>query len=113
MRRWMPALVRGHEMWIFPLLRRRWLFSGSENFVLYDFHAGSTVDENVFAYSNRVGDQRALVLYHNRYATTAGWIRESAAFAVKVDNGNMELRRTTLGEALSLNDDAQDLPCLS
>jgi len=28
------GLVRGHEMWIFPLLRRRWLFSGSENFVL-------------------------------------------------------------------------------
>ncbi|MFA7059914.1 MAG: alpha-amylase family glycosyl hydrolase [Pedobacter sp.] len=101
------ALVRGHEMWIFPLLRRRRLFSGSENFVLYDFHAGSMVDENVFAYSNRVDEQRALVLYHNRHATTAGWIRESAAFAVKVDNGNMELRRTTLGEALSLNDDAR------
>ena len=101
------GLVRGHEMWIFPLLRLRWLFSGSENFVLYDFHAGSTVDENVFAYSNRVGSQRALVLYHNRHATTAGWIRESAAFAVKVDNGDTELQRTTLGVALSLNDDAR------
>ncbi len=100
------GLVRGHEMWIFPLLRLRWLFSGSENFVLYDFHAGSTVDENVFAYSNRVGEQRALVLYHNRHATTAGWIRESAAFAVKVDSGDTELQRTTLGVALSLNDDA-------
>lgn len=101
------GLVRGHEMWIFPLLRRRWLFSGSENFVLYDFHAGSTVDENVFAYSNRVGEQRALVLYHNRHATTAGWIRESAAFAVKGDNGDMELRRTTLGAALGLDYDAR------
>lgn len=101
------GLVRGHEMWIFPLLRRRGLFSGSENFVLYDFYTGSMVDENVFAYSNRVGEQRALVLYHNSHAVTAGWIRESAAFAVKVDSGDMELRRTTLGEALSLNEDSR------
>jgi len=101
------GLVRGHEMWIFPLLRRRWLFSGSENFVLYDFQAGSRVDENVFAYSNRVGEQRALVLYHNCHATTAGWIRDSVAFAVKADSGDMELQRTTLATALSLNDDAR------
>ncbi|HEX9078509.1 MAG TPA: alpha-amylase, partial [Desulfuromonadaceae bacterium] len=98
------GLVRGHEMWIFPLLRRRWLFSGSESFVLYDFYAGHSVDENVFAYSNRRGDQRALVLYHNRHAATAGWIRGSAAFAVKEGEGQT-LRRTTLGEALGLADD--------
>ena len=99
------GLVRGHEMWIFPLLRRRWLFSGSENFVLYDFYAGHAVDENVFAYSNRAGEQRALVLYHNRYACCAGWIRESAAFAVKGAGDAAELRRTTLGEALGVRGD--------
>jgi hypothetical protein len=98
-------LVWLHEQRIFPLLRRRWLFSGSENFVLYDFYAGESVDENVFAYSNRVGGQRGLVLYHNRYAATAGWIRESAAFAVKSDGDATELRRTTLSEALELVDD--------
>jgi len=96
------GLVRGHEMWIFPLLRRRWLFSGAENFVLYDFHAGHTVDENVFAYSNRAGEQRALVLYHNRYACCAGWIKDSAAFAVKGADDATELRRTTLGDALGV-----------
>jgi len=98
-------LVWLHEQRIFPLLRRRWLFSGSENFVLYDFYAGDAVDENVFAYSNRVGEQRGLVLYHNRYAATSGWIRESAAFAVKSDGDATELRRTTLAEALDLVDD--------
>jgi len=97
-------LIWLHEQRIFPLLRRRWLFSGSENFVLYDFYAGDSVDENVFAYSNRVGDQRGLVLYHNRYATTSGWIRESAAFAVG-GGDNPELRRTTLSQALNLVDD--------
>lgn len=100
------GLVQGHELWIFPLLRRRRLFSGSENFVLYDFHAGVAVDENVFAYSNRAGDQRALVLYHNRHATTAGWIRDSATFAVKAVNGEMELCRTSLAEALGFSGDA-------
>ncbi|GFE59832.1 alpha-amylase family glycosyl hydrolase [Geobacter sp. AOG2] len=96
------GLVRGHEMWIFPLLRRRWLFSGADNFVLYDFYAGHAVDENVFAYSNQVGEQRALVLYHNRYASCAGWIKDSAAFAVKTDGDAVELRRTTLGAALGV-----------
>jgi glycosidase len=98
-------LVWLHEQRIFPLLRSRWLFSGSENFVLYDFYAGDTVDENVFAYSNRVGEQRGLVLYHNRYATTRGWIRESAAFAVKGAGDGTELRRTTLAETLGLAND--------
>jgi glycosidase len=96
------GLVRGHEMWIFPLLRRRWLFSGSDNFVLYDFQAGAAVDENVFAYSNRCGDQKALVFYHNRYAATAGWIRESTAYAVSSGDGQRELVRTTLSSALGL-----------
>lgn len=98
------GMIKAHEMWVFPLLRRRWLFSGSENFSLYDFHAGSTVDENVFAYSNRVADQRALVLYNNRYGATAGWIRETAAFAVAEGDGQ-ELRRTNLAEALGIKAD--------
>jgi glycosidase len=94
------GLVRGHEMWIFPLLRRRWLFSGSENFVLYDFYTGDAVDENVFAYSNRAGDQRALVLYHNCNTITSGRIIESAGFNVKTGDAEPEICRTTLGIAL-------------
>ncbi|MDA8428754.1 MAG: alpha-amylase family glycosyl hydrolase [Geobacteraceae bacterium] len=97
------GLVSGHELWIFPLLRRRWLFSGSENFMLYDFHACDSINENVFAYSNRAGDQRSLVLYHNSFSTAAGWIRETAGFAVKNGNGEPELHRTTLGRALGLS----------
>jgi len=94
------GLVRGHEMWIFPLLRRRWLFSGSENFVLYDFSTGDAVDENVFAYSNRVGEHNSLVLYHNCHATTSGRIRESVGFNVNTGDSEPEIRQTTLGLAL-------------
>jgi len=103
------GLVRGHELWIFPLLKRRRLFSGSENFALYDFycHDGS-VDENVFAYSNRMGDQRALVLYNNRHGATAGWIRTAAPVAVKTDAaGTTELHTSSLCEGLAVPND----PC--
>ncbi len=100
------GLVQGHELWIFPLLKRRWLFSGSENFALYDFfcHDGS-VDENVFAYSNRAGDQRALVLYNNRYGHTSGWIRSAAAVAVRTTDEQVELHGSTLEQALAIPDD--------
>ena len=100
------GLVGGHELWIFPLLRRRWLFSGSEHFMLYDFYACDCINENVFAYSNRSGEQRSLVLYHNSFSTAAGWIRESAGFAVKSGNGEPEICRTTLGIALGLSGEA-------
>ena len=44
---------------------------------------GGGVDEHVFAYSNGPAPSRSLVVYHNRYAETSGWIRDSAAYAVK------------------------------
>ncbi len=99
------GLVRGHELWIFPLLKRRWLFSGSENFALYDFycHDGS-IDENVFAYSNRSGDQRTLVLYNNSFSKTAGWIKTALPVAVKTGEDSFELRSTDLCQALSIPD---------
>jgi len=99
------GLLQGHRMWIFPLLHRRSLFSGSENFVLYDFLSENGVDENVFAYSNRAGDQRAVVFYHNRYATTSGWIRKTCPIAVKSGSGEPELRATTLAESLGFASD--------
>jgi hypothetical protein len=57
------------------------------------------VDENVFAYSNRLGDERVLVIYHNRYADTRGWIKVSAA---ALDKNSGQLVQKTLGEALGL-----------
>src|SRR5437667_7079078 len=81
-------LVERHEREIFPLLHRRNIFSGAHDFLLYDFFtAANNVNEDVFAYSNRVGDERGLVLFHNRFANTAGWIRTSVAYAVKTGGG--------------------------
>ena len=99
-----PHLVERHQREIFPLLHKRYLFAEAEQFQLYDFYtADGSVDENVFAYSNRAGGERALVLYHNRYATTSGWVRTSAAYAVKDEDGEKHLEQTTLAEALDIS----------
>ncbi len=82
------GLVRAHEWRIFPLLHRRHVFADVENFLLYDFYADGSVDENVFAYSNRLNDERGLVVYHNKFADTRGWINASAAYLDK-STGNM------------------------
>jgi len=98
-----PALVERHERQIAPLLHQRALFAESSNFLLYDFFRGDgSVDENVFAYSNRLGDRRALVLYNNRYSTTHGTIDNSAAYA---DKGSGHLRQRRLKEGLELRGD--------
>jgi hypothetical protein len=71
-----------------------------EQFFLYDFYrADGGVDENVFAYSNVHGDERGLVIHHNRYADTAGWIKISAAY---LDKNTGDLRQKSLAEALGL-----------
>jgi len=99
-----PALVTRHEREIAPLLHQRALFAESANFLLYDFYReDGTVDENVFAYSNRRGDQRALVIYNNRYAHTRGTIDTSAAYA---DKGSGHLRRRRLKEGLDVPADS-------
>ena len=73
-------LVARHEREIVPLLHRRGDFAEARDFLLYDVaHDDGGVDEHVFAYSNGSGPSRSLVVYHNRYAETSGWIRESAA----------------------------------
>lgn len=86
-------LIRRHEREIFPVLEKRYLFSGVEHFALYDFVTeGGWVDEDVFAYSNGAGDQRALVLYNNKFKTTRGRIQAST-------------HRGSLGRELALDED--------
>ncbi len=96
-------LVERHEREIYPLLHKRYLFAGVDDFYLYDLiNPDGYVDENVFAYSNRVGNQRSLVLYHNRYGDTRGWIRMSAPYAVRGEGGEKTLVHTSLSEALDV-----------
>ena len=99
-------LVARHEREIFPLLHRRYLFAEVRDFLLYDvFTRDGGVNEDIFAFSNRAGGERSLIVYHNREAGASGWIRTSAAYAGKAGaDGEKILHQQTLGEGLGLND---------
>ncbi|MDR2964707.1 MAG: alpha-amylase [Treponema sp.] len=99
-----PYMLDRHEHEIFPLMKRRYLFSGSADFRLYDLYCdGGSVNENVFAYSNRVGNERALIFYNNSYYETNGWIRVSDP-AIPCGGGK---RRDTLSEALGIHGESR------
>ncbi|MCJ7783098.1 MAG: hypothetical protein MUP41_04150, partial [Desulfobacterales bacterium] len=105
--------IQRHEREIFPLMKRRHLFADVKNFLLYDFFTPEGyVNEDVFAYSNRVGDERALIIYHNKYDSARGWVRSSVAYSVKTSEGDERtFIQKDLGEGLGLHDD-QDYFCI-
>ncbi len=97
------GLVARHMSLIAPLLKRRALFADSANFVMYDFWDDfGSVDENVFAYSNRTGDERAVIFFNNRYESTHGTIHGSVGF---LDKHNGELQTTSLARGIELPED--------
>ncbi|MCB2203019.1 alpha-amylase [bacterium] len=94
------ALVHRHQHDIFPLLKRRDIFSGVRHFNLYDFISNEGhVDENVFAYSNSNGRDRAVVIYHNHFGSVHGRIKSAATMLNKETN---RLEQRPLHEALGL-----------
>ena len=96
------GFVQYHDDTIAPLLHRRHIFADVDNFLLYHFfNADGYVVEDVFAFSNRAGDEKALVIYHNKFGDTRGWIKESASFAVK-SGGDEYLVKRSLVEGLDL-----------
>lgn len=102
-----PYLIERHIKEISPLLHQRYIFSEVKHFLLYDLFTGSgKVDENVFAYSNRCDNERAIIVYNNRFQETSGWIRTSVAYRLKNTNGNQpQLVQKTLAEGLALQND--------
>ena len=94
-------LISRHEKDIFPLMKKRYLFAGAQNFLLYDFWQDGYVNENVFAYSNEANGEKSLVVYNNVYGQAFGWIKTSTRVACKTGDG-VELRTKTLAEALHL-----------
>lgn len=102
-------LVRRHEAEIFPLMRNRHIFSGAVNFALFDFRTPhGWVDENVFAYSNRAGDQRAVIIYNNAFNSTQGWLKRSTA--INIGSGDEpHLEQRSVAEALALKTGDRDM----
>jgi len=100
------GLIQHHERVIFPLLHRRYVFAQVHDFLLYDcFAPEGYVNEDVFAYSNSHGNERALFVFHNKFATARGWIKTSVAYSKKMENGERQLTQRILGEGLGLHND--------
>ena len=98
------GLVGRHWHDIFPLMHKRYLFSGVENFLFYDVWNNGVVNENIFAYSNACGNERTIVFYNNKYEQASGWIKQSCEYAVKVGSGenDKEMRSRSLAEGVGL-----------
>ncbi len=74
-----PGFVSRHEREIFPLLKKRYLFSESENFNLYDLsdHRGE-INENIFAWSNKWNEECSLIFFNNSFSHGSGTIKTAA-----------------------------------
>lgn len=95
-------LIERHEREIFPLIKKRYLFSHVSNFWFYDFiNDYGNIDENVFAFTNSEKGERAIVFYNNKYQSVSGKIFHSTPKLISV-NDKKELQTKTLGEALGI-----------
>lgn len=97
------GLVERHEREIFPLLKKRSLFSEVRNFLLYNVIDGDGNNQHdVFAYSNRHGGDAALVVYNNSYYPHAGWVKRSVPYR---PGGGGGLETRTVAQGLGLGSD--------
>jgi hypothetical protein len=97
------GLLERHERELFPLMAMRHVFSGATHFALFDFISDEGgVDENVFAYSNRSGGARGLIIYNNAYEASSGRIHHSTAINEGTADAPRLLHRS-LVDALALN----------
>ncbi|MBM4175772.1 MAG: alpha-amylase [Ignavibacteria bacterium] len=95
-------LISRHQEEIFPLMRKRYLFSQVSDFEFYDFKTpNGNVAENVFAYTNFFGGERAIVVYNNSYETYSGSINYSTGKNYGESEGEKQILSKNLGEALS------------
>jgi hypothetical protein len=97
-------LVDRHEREIFPITRKRQLFSEVENFWFYDFYdLDGNLNDNVFVYTNNFDNQKSLVLYNNKYDKVYGNFQKSTPKLIKIDDNNKFIKELNVTEALSIN----------
>lgn len=96
-------LVEQHRKRIFPLLKRRALFSGVEHFELFDAVDEEHIAQSIYVYVNGIDTQRALVLYNNQYEHAQGRITISCPKLTRLPDGSRAPKTKTLGESLSLH----------
>ncbi len=95
-------LIEQHKRFIFPLLKKRYLFSEAKDFYFFDFITSHGVDEDVFAYTNAAGDEKTVLVYNNRYKATSGYINYSCEKMVKNPDGSQSHIKKSIFDAMRL-----------
>jgi len=96
-----PGLMERHQREIFPLLKKRHLFSGVDQFAFYDaVSEQGHIHSDIFAYSNGQGPEQALFIYNNRLQSVAGWIRETVS--QRRDENDRQAGKSSLAQRLQL-----------
>lgn len=94
-------LVWLHEKEIFPLTKKRYLFSQVTDFELYDFiDPAGNCNENVFVFTNRSGNEIGLVIYNNSYSEAIGKINYSCEKSFGEEG---RTSTTSIDKALNIN----------
>ncbi len=94
-------LIQRHEKDIFPLAGKRYLFSEVKHFNLYDYRCSSgAINQNVFAYSNRYGREKAVVFFNNKYDSTDGGILRPVP---RIREGQEQFEPVTIARELEFN----------
>ncbi|MEW6654627.1 MAG: alpha-amylase family glycosyl hydrolase, partial [Bacteroidota bacterium] len=97
-------MIERHEREIFPLMKKRYLFSHVSNFWLFDFiNDYGNVDENVFAYTNMEYGERAVVFYNNKFQDTSGRIFQSSPKLLTFNDGSKKTISKTLSDVIRIN----------
>jgi glycosidase len=94
------SLIDQHKRRIFPLMKRRYIFSEVEHFQIYDLIDNGNVNNSTFCYSNEGHGEKAVVFYNNQYQQTGGTIKESSP---KLNKGKGETESTNIATALGLS----------
>ena len=99
-------LVHRHEHEIFPLMKKRYLFAQVADFEFFEFmDEFGNINFNVFAFTNRFGNEKVFVIYNNAYQECKGTINYSVPKSVAANDGSKYLAKTKLGDALQLKYD--------
>jgi glycosidase len=95
------GLMERHQREIFPLLKKRHLFSGVDQFAFYDaVSEQGHIHSDIFAYSNGQGPEQVLFIYNNRFQSVAGWIRETVK--QRRDENDKQAGKSSLAQRLQL-----------
>ncbi|MBQ7257916.1 MAG: alpha-amylase [Abditibacteriota bacterium] len=92
-------ITERHKREVFPVLKKRYIFSDIINFRLYDFNTQGGVDENVFALTNGYKKEKGLFIYNNAYRETEGYIKTSVNYK---DKFSQSLLKDNIAETLDL-----------